>query len=148
VILAQLVLVLGQDSVARGDLRKLDPSQVRLLVRPGPGNLLSDAAVRELRSWRGQLAVELRTPVSRREASRLNKLPRFSARIVQGSSRDRSLRRVRAESVRAAPHTPLPVKERPCPDATVQGRSGADEVLVAPSGVDSCILDFLTRRRA
>jgi hypothetical protein len=148
VILALIVLVLGQDAVARGDLRKLDPSQVRLVVRLGSGNLLSDAAVRELRSWRGRLAVELRTPVSRREASRLNKLPRFSARIVQGSPRDRSLRRVRAESVKAVPRTPLPVKDRPCPDATLQGRSGADEVLVAPSGVDACILDWLARRRA
>jgi len=148
VILALLVLVLGQEAVSRGDLRKLDPRQVRLVVRPGSSNLLSDAAVRELRGWRGQLAVELHTPVSRKEASRLNKLPRFSARIVQGSVRDRSLRRIRAESVKAAPRTPLPVKERPCPDATLQGRSGADEVLVAPSGLDACILDWLARRGA
>ena len=45
-------------------------------------------------------------------------------------SRDRSLRRIRTESVKTMPRTPLPVKERPCPDATLQGRSGADEVLV------------------
>jgi hypothetical protein len=148
VILALLVLVLGQDSVARGDLRKLHPDRVRLVVRPGSSNLLSETAVRELRAWRGTVAVELRMPVSRKEAARLNRLPRFSARIVQGTSRDRSLRRVHAESVRAVPRTPLPVKERPCPDATLQGRSGADEVLVAPSGVDSCILDWLARRGA
>lgn len=145
-ILALVVLVLGQEAVARGDLRKLDPDQVRLVVRPGTGNLLSDAAVRELRRWRGSLAVELHAPVSRREAARLNKLPRFTARIVQGSPRDRSLRRIRAESVKAVPRTPLPVKERPCPDATLRGRSGADEVLVAPSGIDSCILGWLSRR--
>jgi hypothetical protein len=148
VIVALLVVVLGQESVARGDLRKLDPQQVNLVVRPGSTNLLSEGAIRELRAWRGRLSVELRTPVSRKEASRLNKLPRFTARIVQGSARDRSLRRVRAESVRVVPRTPLPVKDRPCPDATVQGRSGADEVLVAPSGVDACILDWLSRRRA
>jgi len=148
VILALLVLVVGQDAVARGDLRKLHPEQVRLVVRPGSSNLLSEAAVRELRGWRGQVAIELRMPVSRKEAARLNKVPRFSARIVQGSARDRSLRRVHAESVKAVPRTPLPVKERPCPEATLQGRSGADEVLVAPSGVDSCIVDWLARRRA
>ena len=147
-ILALLVLVLGQDSVSRGDLRKLRPDQVRLVVRPGTSNLLAESAVRELRAWRGQLAIELRMPVSRKEAARLNRVPRFSARVVQGSLRDRSLRRIRAESVRGAPRTPLPVKERPCPDATLQGRSGADEVLVAPSGVDACILDWLTRRGA
>ena len=147
-ILALLVVVLGQQSVARGDARKLDPDQVRLVVRLGSSNLISDSAVRELRAWRGQVAIELRMPVSRKEAARLNRVPRFSARIVQGSARDRSLRRVRAESVNAAPRTPLPVKDRPCPDATLQGRSGADEVLVAPSGVDSCILDWLSRRRA
>ena len=145
-ILALIVLVLGQDAVARGDLRKLDPAQVRLVVRLGSGNLLSDGAVRELRSWRGHLAIELRPPVSRKEASRLNKLPPFSARIVQGSPRDRSLRRIRTESVKAVPRTPLPVKERPCPDATLRGRSGADEVLVASSGIDSCILEWLSRR--
>ena len=78
----------------------------------------------------------------------MNRVPRFSARVVQGSIRDKSLRRVHAESVRAVPRTPLPVKERPCPDATLRGRSGADEVLVAPSGVDSCLLDWLARRRA
>jgi hypothetical protein len=148
VILALVVLILGQDAVARGDLRKLDPAQVRLVVRPGSGNLLSDAAVRELRRWRGHLAIELRAPVSRKEAARLNRLPRFTARIIEGSARDRSLRRIRTESVKSMPRTPLPVKERPCPDATLQGRSGADEVLVAPSGIDSCILDWLARRRA
>jgi len=148
VILALVVLVLGQESVARGDLRKLDPQQVNLVVRPGSTNLLSEGAVRELRSWRGRLSIELRTPVSRKEAARLNKLPRFTARIVQGSARDRSLRRVRADSIRAVPRTPLPVKDRPCADATLQGRSGTDEVLVAPSGVDACILDWLSRRRA
>jgi hypothetical protein len=94
------------------------------------------------------VAIELRTPVSRKEAARLNRVPRFSARVVQGSARDRSLRRVRADSVKAVPQTQLPVKDRPCPDATLQGRSGADEVLVAPSGVDACILDWLARRRA
>jgi len=148
VILALVVLLLGQQAVARGDLRKLDPDQVRLVVRPGSSNLLSETAVRELRAWRGQVAIELRMPVSRKEAARLNRLPRFSARVVQGSARDRSLRRVRAESVKAVPGTPLPVKERPCPDATLQGRSGVDEVLVAPSGVDACILDWLARHRA
>ncbi len=147
-ILALVVLLLGQQAVARGDLRKLDPDRVRVVVRPGSSNLLSESAVRELRAWRGQVAIELRMPVSRKEAARLNRLPRFSARVVQGSARDRSLRRVRAESVKAVPGTPLPVKERPCPDATLQGRSGADEVLVAPSGVDACILDWLARRRA
>ena len=115
---------------------------------PGGSNLLAETAVRELRAWRGQVAIELRMPVSRKEAARLNRVPRFSARVVQGSIRDKSLRRVHAESVRAVPRTPLPVKERPCPDATLRGRSGADEVLVAPSGVDSCLLDWLARRRA
>jgi hypothetical protein len=148
VILALLVFVLGQDAVSRGDLRKLSPDRVRVVVRPGTSNLLSEMAVRELRAWRGQVAIELRMPVSRKEAARLNRVPRFSARVVQGSVRDRSLRRVRAESVRAVPRTPLPIKERPCPDTTLQGRSGADEVLVAPSGVDACILDWLTRRGA
>ncbi len=147
-ILALVVLLLGQQAVARGDLRKLDPDQVRVVVRPGSSNLLSETAVRELRAWRGQVAIELRMPVSRKEAARLNRVPRFSARVVQGSVRDRSLRRVHAESVKAVPGTPLPVKERPCPDATLQGRSGVDEVLVAPSGVDACILDWLARRRA
>ena len=147
-ILALLVLVLGQEAVARGDLRKLDPDQVRVVVRPGSSNLLSETAIRELRAWHGQVAIELRMPVSRKEAARLNRVPRFSARIVQGSARDRSLRRVRAESVKAVPQTPLPVKDRPCPDATLQGRSGADEVLVAPAGLDACILDWLARRRA
>ena len=147
-ILALLVVILGQDAVSRGDLRKLSPDQVRLVVRPGSSNLLAEGAVRELRAWRGQVAIELRMPVSRKEAARLNRVPRFSARVVQGSVRDRSLRRVRAESVRAVPRTPLPVKERPCPDATLRGRSGADEVLVAPSGVDACILDWLARRGA
>jgi hypothetical protein len=148
VILALVVLVLGQDAVARGDLRRLNPDQVRLVVRPGSSNLLSESAVRELRAWRGQVAVELRMPISRKEAARLNRVPRFNARVVQGSIRDRSLRRVHADSVKAMPRTPLPVKDRPCPDATLQGRSGADEVLVAPSGVDSCILDWLARRGA
>jgi len=148
VILALLVLVLGQEAVSRGDLRKLNPNQVRLVVRPGGSNLLAETAVRKLRAWRGQVAIELRMPVSRKEAARLNRVPRFSARVVQGSIRDKSLRRVHAESVRAVPRTPLPVKERPCPDATLRGRSGADEVLVAPSGVDSCLLDWLARRRA
>jgi len=46
-------------------------------------------------------------------------------------SRDRSLRRIRTESVKTMPRTPLPVKERPCPDATLQG---------------SYILDWLSRR--
>ena len=34
------------------------------------------------------------------------------------------------------------------PELLVQflARSGADEVLVAPSGLDSCILDWLSRR--
>ena len=147
-IVALLVLVLGQEAVSRGDLRKLNPDQVRLVVRPGASNLLAETAVRELRAWRGQVAIELRMPVSRKEAARLNRVPRFSARVVQGSIRDKSLRHVHAESVRAVPRTPLPVKERPCPDATLRGRSGADEVLVAPSGVDSCLLDWLARRRA
>jgi len=102
--------------------------------------------MRELRSWPGALEVELRMPVSRKEAARLNRLPPFTARVVQGSAKDRSLRRVHADAVKAAPQTPLPVKDRPCPDATVQGRTGADEVLVAPSGVDSCVLDWLARR--
>ncbi len=147
-IAALIVLVLGQEAVARGDLRKLNPEQVQIVVRPGSSNLLSEAAVRELRRWHGQLAVELRMPVSRKEASRLNRLPRFTARVIQGSTRNRSLRRVRAEAVKAAPQTPLPVKDRPCPDATLQGRAGADEMLVAPDGVDSCILEWLARRRA
>jgi hypothetical protein len=146
VIATLLVLVLGQDAVARGDLRKLNPDQVQVVVRPGSNNLLSDAAVRELRRWRGQLAVELRMPVSRKEALRLNRLPHFTARIIQGSPRSRSLRRVRADSVRVMPQTPLPVKDRPCPDTMLQGRSGADEMLVAPDGIDSCLLDWLAAR--
>jgi hypothetical protein len=143
-----LVLVLGQDAVARGDLARLEPyaQGVQLVVRPGSSNLLSPAAVRELSRWPGTLQVELRTPVSRKEARRLNRLPRFTARLVQGSARDRSLRRVKAEAFYATAQTPLPVKERPCPDATLQGRSGADEMLVAPWGVDSCLLDWLSRR--
>ena len=145
-IAALIVLVLGQDAVARGDLRKLAPEQVSLVVRPGSSNLISEAGVRALRGWRGALEVELRMPVSRKEAARLNRLPRFTARIVQGSARDRSLRRVHADAVKAAPQTPLPVRDRPCPDATVQGRAGADEVLVAPSGLDSCVLDWLSHR--
>jgi len=146
VIAALIVLVLGQDAVARGDLHKLVPEQVRLVVRPGSRNLISLDAMRALRSWPGALEVELRMPVSRKEAARLNRLPPFTARVVQGSAKDRSLRRVHADAVKAAPQTPLPVKDRPCPDATVQGRTGADEVLVAPSGVDSCVLDWLARR--
>ena len=118
-IAALIVLVLGQDAVARGDLRKLVPEQVRLVVRPGSRNLISLDAMRELRSWPGALEVELRMPVSRKEAARLNRLPPFTARVVQGSAKDRSLRRVHADAVKAAPQTPLPVKDRPCPDATV-----------------------------
>ena len=38
-ILALLVLVLGQQAVARGDLRKLDPDQVRLVDSSGSKRL-------------------------------------------------------------------------------------------------------------
>ena len=92
--------------------------------------------------------LELRPPISPREARQLRKLKRFRARLAYGSAKDRSLRRLTPAlaSVRTEPGTPLPVKDRPCPGTALMGRAGSDEVLSVPDGVDRCVLGWLSDR--
>ena len=145
-----LVLLLGQEAAARGDLKELTrySRRMELVVRLGSDNWLSEPALRELRRWPLPPTLELRPPISPREAKQLRKLKRFRARLAYGSAKDRSLRRLAPAlaSVHAEPRTPLPVKERPCPGTALMGRSGADEVLSAPDGVDRCVLGWLSER--
>jgi hypothetical protein len=150
VIAAFLILLLGQEAAARGDLHKLAfyAPRMEVVVRLGAENWLSEDALRELRRWPATPTLELRPPVSPQEAKQLRKLKRFRVLLAFGSRKDRSLRRLApaVASVRAEPHTPLPVKERPCPGTTLMGRKGADEVLSAPDGVDQCVLGWLSDR--
>jgi len=96
VIAVFLVLLLGQDAAARGDLRKLAPYARRLevVVRLDASNWLSEPALRELRRWPVTPTLELSPPISPQEAKQLRKLKRFRARLAQGSAKDRSLRRL------------------------------------------------------
>src|SRR5438132_11134308 len=102
---------------------------MEVVVRLGSENWLTEPALRELRRWPVTPTLELRPPISPREASQLRKLKRFRARLAYGSAKDRSLRRLAPAlaSVRAGPRTPLPVKDRPCPGTALMGRAGADE---------------------
>lgn len=149
-IAAYLVLLLGQEALARGDLKQLAPysHRMELVVRLGAENWLTEPALRELRRWPVPPTVELRPPVSAREAKQLRKLKRFRARLAYGSPRDRTLRRLSPAlaSVKAEPRTPLPIKDRPCPGTALMGRTGADEVLSAPEGIDRCVLGWLADR--
>jgi hypothetical protein len=152
VIAAFLVLLIGQEAAARGDLKQLAPyaQRMEVVVRLGSDNWLTEPALRELRRWPVPPTLELRPPISPREAKQLRKLKRFRARLAYGSPKDRSLRRLAPAlaSVRAEPRTPLPVKERPCPGTALMGRAGADEVLSAPDGMDRCVLGWLSDRFA
>jgi len=145
-----LVLLLGQDAAARGDLQKLAPyaRRMEVVVRLGDANWLSEPALRELRRWPVTPTLELRPPISSREAKQLRKLKRFRARLAYGSAKDRSLRRLAPAlaSVQVEPRTPLPVKESPCPGTALMGRPGASEVLSAPDGVDRCVLGWFSDR--
>ena len=145
-----LVLLLGQDAAARGDLRKLAPyaRRMEVVVRLDASNWLSEPALLELRRWPVTPTLELSPPISPREAKQLRKLKRFRVRLAQGSAKDRSLRSLAPAlaSVRAEPRTPLPVTERPCPGTALMGRPGASDVLSAPDGVDGCVLGWLSDR--
>ena len=149
-IAAFLVLLLGQDAAARGDLRKLAPyaRRMEVVVRLDASNWLSEPTLRELRRWPVTPTVEVSPPISPREAKQLRKLKRFRVRLAQGSGEDRSLRSLRPAlaSVQAGPRTPLPVMERPCPGTLLMGRRGASEVLSVPDGVDACVLGWLSDR--
>ena len=149
-IVSVLILLLGQEAAARGELQQLarySPS-MEVVVRLGSENWLTEPALRELRRWPVIPTLELRPPISPREARQLRKLKRFRARLAYGSAKDRSLRRLSPAlaSVRAEPRTPLPVTDRPCPGTALMGRAGADEVLSVPDGVDRCVLGWLSDR--
>jgi hypothetical protein len=150
VIAAYLVLLVGQAAVARGDLKQLasHAQRMEVVVRLGAENWLTEPALRELRRWPVAPTLELRPPVSAREAKQLRKLKHFRARLAYGSPRDRTLRRLAPAltSVKAEPRTPLPVKDRPCPGTALMGRAGADEVLSAPDGIDQCVRGWLSDR--
>jgi hypothetical protein len=152
VIAAVVVLLIGQEAAARGDLKQLThfAQRMELVVRLGAENWLTEPALRELRRWPVPPTLELRPPVSAREARQLRKLKRFRVRLAYGSPRDRTLRRLApaVTSVKPEPHTPLPVKDRPCPGTALMGRTGADELLSAPDGVDRCVLGWLSDRFA
>jgi len=145
-----LVMLLGQDAAARGDLRKLTPyaRRMEVVVLVGAENWLSEPALRELRRWPVMPTLELHAPISPREAKQLRKLKRFRVRLAYGSAKDRSLRRLAPAmaSVREEPRLPLPVTERPCPGTALMGRRGASEALAAPDGVDRCVLGWLADR--
>ena len=149
-IAAYLVLLIGQEAAARGDLKQLGrySQRMEVVVRLGAENWLTEPALRALRRWPVPPTVELRPPVSAREAKQLRKLKHFRARLAYGNPKDRTLRRLAPAlaSVKAEPRTPLPVKERPCPGTALMGRSGADEVLSAPDGIDQCVLGWLSDR--
>jgi hypothetical protein len=150
VIAAFLILLLGQEAAARGDLQKLAAYAPRMevVVRLGSENWLSEPALRELRRWPVTPTLELRPPISPGEARQLRKLKRFRVLLAYGSKKERSLRRLAPAlaSVRVEPRTPLPVKERPCPGTALMGRARADEVLSVPDGVDQCVLGWLSDR--
>src|SRR2546428_5474616 len=84
VIAAYLVLLIGQEAAARGDLKQLVPYAPRMevVVRLGAENWLTEPALRELRRWPVPPTLELRPPVSAREAKQLRKLKRFRARLA------------------------------------------------------------------
>ena len=149
-MIAVLILLLGQEAAARGDLQQLAryAPRMEVVVRLGSENWLSEPALRELRRWPVTPTLELRPPISPPEARQLRKLKRFRVLLAYGSTKDRSLRRLAPAlaSLRAEPLTPLPVKERPCPGTALMGRKGADEVLSAPDGVDQCVLGWLADR--
>src|SRR5207237_4666057 len=95
-VIAVLILLLGQEAAARGDLQQLarySPS-MEVVVRLGSENWLTEPALRELRRWPVLPTLELRPPISPREARQLRKLKRFRARLAYGSAKDRSLRRL------------------------------------------------------
>jgi hypothetical protein len=143
VIVAALVVLVGQQAVARGDLRKLVTyaDHVELRVRLGARNRLSPAALRELKGWPSTPQLELRLPVTRTEAAQLKKL-KFIAQLARGKPRDPTLKRLRGSvlAVHAGPQAPLPIKDQPCTNVVLLGR---DEVLSAPDGVDECVLGWL-----
>jgi hypothetical protein len=149
-VIAVLILLLGQEAAARGDLQQVVRyvPRMEVVVRLGSENWLSEPALRELRRWPVTPTLELRPPISPPEARQLRKLKRFRVLLAYGSTKDRSLRRLAPAlaSLRAEPLTPLPVKERPCPGTALMGRKGADEVLSAPDGVDQCVLGWLADR--
>jgi hypothetical protein len=149
-VIAVLILLLGQEAAARGDLQQVVRyvPRMEVVVRLGSENWLSEPALRELRRWPVTPTLELRPPISPPEARQLRKLKRFRVLLAYGSTKDRSLRRLAPAlaSLRAEPLTPLPVKERPCPGTALMGRRGADEVLSAPDGVDQCVLGWLADR--
>ena len=149
-MIAVLILLLGQEAAARGDLQQVIRyvPRMEVVVRLGSENWLSEPALRELRRWPVTPTLELRPPISPPEARQLRKLKRFRVLLAYGSTKDRSLRRLAPAlaSLRAEPLTPLPVKERPCPGTALMGRKGADEVLSAPDGVDQCVLGWLADR--
>jgi len=149
-VIAVLILLLGQEAAARGDLQQVIRyvPRMEVVVRLGSENWLSEPALRELRRWPVTPTLELRPPISPPEARQLRKLKRFRVLLAYGSTKDRSLRRLAPAlaSLRAEPLTPLPVKERPCPGTALMGRKGADEVLSAPDGVDQCVLGWLADR--
>lgn len=149
-MIAVLILLLGQEAAARGDLQQVVRyvPRMEVVVRLGSENWLSEPALRELRRWPVTPTLELRPPISPPEARQLRKLKRFRVLLAYGSTKDRSLRRLAPAlaSLRAEPLTPLPVKERPCPGTALMGRRGADEVLSAPDGVDQCVLGWLADR--
>jgi hypothetical protein len=117
---ALLVLVLQHDAVAAGGLRPLVrfEDRLELAVDPGKSNLLSDAAVAELRRWPGLVMLELRPPLSSLEARQLRKLGRLAVR----SPDDRSLRLLGPALVRRLPRQPSSARAAgpgPCPGTTL-----------------------------
>src|SRR3989442_11817553 len=94
-LIAALILLLGQEAAARGDLQQVAryAPRMEVVVRLGSENWLTEPALRELRRWPVTPTLELRPPISPREAGQLRKLKRFRARLAYGSAKDRSLRR-------------------------------------------------------
>ena len=70
-MIAALILLLGQEAAARGDLQQVARYSPRMevVVRLGSENWLTEPALRELRRWPVMPTLELRPPISPRRRS-------------------------------------------------------------------------------
>ena len=155
-IAALLVLLISQNAVARGDLRRIErlagPDRIELRVEPAgkrSRNLLSAAAVRELRRWPELPFIVLHPRLSKVEARQLRKLGRFGALIPEPLLADPSLKLAAPALRTRRPLQPVVERDRaqwPCPDAALLDEQGGTAPLLrADGGVTACVRAFLER---
>ena len=142
---ALLILVVSHDAVARGELRRLERFEARLalVVEPGRGNLISEAAAAELRRWPGLVRVRVQPPLDKLAAAQLRKLRRLSVELPAGAPRRGSGVDLLGPALVAVANAKPWAAGAPGPCEGTTLVSGDDPILTATGRLGECVPNWL-----